>query len=681
EAAQKGLERLEVQTTQYLKSDDLVLAKKKKKKGRLGIESGSYKNGKEELLKSLAIKKSLGLEDNDIGLTYFQLGNAYREMGDLEKGMEAYQKCLSIREKISGKKSIESIPVYTNIATLLKNSNRFEEALDMYLTCDSAILNHYGSEDKQRAAILNGIAIVYAQTGRYPEALQYFTNLLKIDRQTLGEKHPYLARTYSNLGILHELMGDYQSAQDFHKKSLAIKLESFEPENPNLISDYQGLSTIMTHIGDIDQALIYQQQVLQIERASYSPSDPRIGTTYEMLAANLISKGEYEEAWKNLQMSEKIYLHNGKYSLQLGSVYHSMAIILLSQHQDPEALVYAFQALKINKKLGTNHPHVAGNYELIGNIYLNQHQIDSAKHQYQLALQINEKVYGKKHLSVASNYGQLAEAYFDSGDYDQALDYIQRALNAATEGFSYRTISDNPTPEQTLAPSTVATLLGKKGKILNHQANLLKDLNLLLEASHTFEAAISMIDAAQFSYKAQGSVLTLREELDPVFEQAIEVTYQLFDQTQDKIYIDRAFQISEKNKAALLVSALNESRARTFAEIPDSLIEEENRLQRDLTYFEQLLSEEKTTEQSDDQKIKEIQSNIFRLKNQYDLLIESYNRLYPRYYDLKYNAQPITIEQVQKKLTNYHGLLIEYYLGQEHLYIFVISHTQEHLYR
>ncbi|MCB0686460.1 MAG: CHAT domain-containing protein, partial [Saprospiraceae bacterium] len=50
-------------------------------------------------------------------------------------------------------------------------------------------------------------------------------------------------------------------------------------------------------------------------------------------------------------------------------------------------------------------------------------------------------------------------------------------------------------------------------------------------------------------------------------------------------------------------------------------------------------------------------------------------------YDLKYNAQPITIEQVQKKLTNYHGLLIEYYLGQEHLYIFVISHTQEHLYR
>ncbi|MCB0669287.1 MAG: CHAT domain-containing protein [Saprospiraceae bacterium] len=680
EQAQIELRELIPEAKKRLTIRDTSVAHLLDVEGKLYNETGAYSEGKMSLLESLDIKEALKARSEDISRTLYELGNTYREMGELDLAMETYKKDLDIRKELYGDKNIHTVTVYNNIAIILKNTGRFSEALEVYLSCDSILRDLYGNDSQRRAAGLNGIAIIYAQTGKYPEALKYFNQLLTIDRSTLGENHPYLAKTYSNLGILHELMGDYKSAEDLHKKALAIKLQSFEPDNPNLISDYKGLSIIMSHIGDVDQALLYQRQVLQMEQAAYSKNDPRIATTYNMMAASLESKGDYESAWQNLKKAEEIFLNNGRDFIELGPVYHTMASNLETQGKYKEALNYAGKALKINLQAGKQHPHVAGNHVLIGTIFLDQGLIDSAQHHFQIALEIDRKVFGDKHLEVARNYGLISDAFFTMDSFAKAMENIQLAIGSATHGYNHKDDTSNPNPEQTLIPNTVASLLGAKGKILNYYATEKDDLELLRTAMSTFDAAATMIDAAQFSYKAQGSVLALREELDPVFEEAIDVAYTLYHKTGDRNYLKKAFEFSEKNKAALLVSAINESRAKTFAGIPDSLLSKENELERDLTYHEQLLKEERSATTPDVNLIEKLQTSIFDLQSKYNRLIEDFNKNYPRYYRLKYNTK-ISLDEVEIRFQEMGEILLEFYLGKEYLYIFTIGKNQEDLHR
>lgn len=681
EPALSHLQKLLPKAKRRWPSQDTTVAHLLDVLGKLYNETGAYHEARISLEESISIKESQRCRPEDLSRTTFELGNAYREMGELDLAMQTYERDLEIRKEIYGDDNIHTVTVYNNIAIILKNTSRFDEALTVYLRCDSILLEHYGDDDQRRAPGLNGIAIIYAQTGKYPEALIYFNELVNIDKKTLGESHPYLARTYSNLGILHELMGDYKSAQDFHKKSLSIKLKSFEPDNPNLIADYKGLSIIMSHVGDIDQALLYQRQVLQMEKGNYSENDPRIATTHVMIASSLAKKGEFAEAWQNLKYAEKIFLNNGEQYLELGPVYHTMASNLDIQGQYKDALPYAYKALDINQQAGEDHPHVAGNHILIGDIYLHLHDIDSALYHYYHALKINRKVFGDKHLEVAGNYGRIADLYFTADNFPNAMENIQLALDAATEGYDYRNNNKNPVPDQTLIPNTVAALLGAKGKMVSHYAQQKDDDQLLLAAMSTFDAAITMIDAAQFSYKAQGSVLNLRDELDPVFEEAIDVAYTLYQKKADNQYLEKAFQISEKNKAALLVSAINESRAKAFAGIPDSLTNLEQQIKRDLTYFEYQLSQQKNTPGADSQLTDELQNGIFRLKAQHDQLIEYFNQNYPQYFHLKYDRRPASLNIVKNQLEQKNDLLIEYYLSKNYLYIFTIGQNNETLTR
>ncbi|NND34811.1 MAG: CHAT domain-containing protein, partial [Saprospiraceae bacterium] len=215
---------------------------------------------------------------------------------------------------------------------------------------------------------------------------------------------------------------------------------------------------------------------------------------------------------------------------------------------------------------------------------------------------------------------------------------------------------------------TLAMVLGEKGQILKDYSQQTQDEELLKLAMTTFSRAIEAIDAAQFSYKSKGSVANLKAEFDPVYEHAIAVAFMLYEKSKEDQYLDQAFKFSEKNKAALLVAALNETRAREFAGIPLELQEKESTLKRNLGYYEQLLLEGNEEAEAD------LQNKIFNLKNQYDLFIDDIEKNYPKYFQLKYEAATITASDVQKSLTD-DEVLIEYFLGQEDLYAFVFGST------
>ncbi|MDH3245578.1 MAG: CHAT domain-containing protein, partial [Saprospiraceae bacterium] len=206
------------------------------------------------------------------------------------------------------------------------------------------------------------------------------------------------------------------------------------------------------------------------------------------------------------------------------------------------------------------------------------------------------------------------------------------------------------------------------------------DTHHLENANRALMAAIDLIEEAQFGYKAQGSIATLREDAYPIFEQALWVTYELHEQANANGYMDQALAVAERNKATLLVAALNESRASSFAGIPADQLELENQLKRDLTFYEQKDADLREQGGSENEQT-EIQATLFRLKTKYDSLIAAFEENYPDYYALKFSRDVVNVSQIREELLDDNDLLIEYHMGDEHLYIFAVGRNTEHFIR
>src|SRR5262249_43738628 len=132
-----------------------------------------------------------------------------------------------------------------------------------------------------------------------------------------------------------------------------------------------------------------------------------------------------------------------------------------------------------------------------------------------------------------------------------------------------------------------------------------------------------------------------------------------------------ALQASERGRARSLLDALAEAQIDLRSAVDAKLIAEERRLQRKLNDQSaaqmRLLSGKYTAEQSS-----ALDANI---KETIDLLEETranIKRANPRYAVLTY-PQPVSVEQIQRELLDDDTLLLEYALGGERSYLFLVS--------
>ena len=202
----------------------------------------------------------------------------------------------------------------------------------------------------------------------------------------------------------------------------------------------------------------------------------------------------------------------------------------------------------------------------------------------------------------------------------------------------------------------------------------------------SFELAIQVIDEMRRGFQAEESKHTLAANALSVYEKSIKAAIDLVNwhkkQNNDSseisdIYLKKAFQFAEKNKATILLEAIKESKARLelFANIPSNILEREENLKRDMAFYERKLFEEKQKpkDKADGLKMSFWESKIFDLTQAYQGLTDTLEQDYPDYYHLKYTIEVASVEDVQEKLQENDGTLLEYFVGKEDVYVFVID--------
>jgi len=119
------------------------------------------------------------------------------------------------------------------------------------------------------------------------------------------------------------------------------------------------------------------------------------------------------------------------------------------------------------------------------------------------------------------------------------------------------------------------------------------------------------------------------------------------------------------------LEALAGQEAQKFAGIPDVLLKKEKELKSDITSYTGKLNSAKTT---DSTMIRQISNNLFRCNRSYDSLTSVFENQFPKYFDLKYNTKPVTLDMLRATaLRNKHSAIISFNVGDSMITIFTLT--------
>lgn len=165
------------------------------------------------LAEQLGWKKGLSRSHNNLGVTYFGLGN-YPE------ALQHYLAALRVRNEMGHKPAIAAS--YNNIGIIHSCMGNFDEALK----------NHFASLKLKRVAgdslnlhhSFTNIGTAYEKMGRFGEALQYHTLALEKLKQQKNEGK--MAETFINMGNAYDGMKLFDQALDSYQQALRIMLKN-----------------------------------------------------------------------------------------------------------------------------------------------------------------------------------------------------------------------------------------------------------------------------------------------------------------------------------------------------------------------------------------------------------------------------------------------------------------------
>ncbi len=659
-----------------LDSTDHSLAEMFDVRGRISLNTGKYKEAFADFTRALDIKLLNDVSGEDLVVSYDQLGDALREQGEDLAALRYYEKQETLVSEYFGPESQEMANVLSDLAIINRKQGRFALAKKRYHKAMKILSDHYPVDHPSISPVYNGLAITYAQTGKYPDALEYFTKVLAIDQKNLDPLDPNLAKSYTNLGILNELMGDLKQALIYFEKSLSIKLATLGKDNAKLMYDYKGLAVIYQKLGDIGQALVLARKAKALEEKYFGAQTFNTGVTHTMLGTLYRANGQIDLALRHLQTAEEILLSIEGINPELGPVYHNLSVILSGQGNLDLALQNAEKALRINtQNYGLSHPFIAGNHVRMGQIFLEKKNYQRARDHFETALDISTELHGNRHQNVVRALVNLSQVSREMGEVEEALTYAQSALIAGCVDFEDTRYENNPDIEDTFIPKDLVKALAMKGRALRARSEEGHPA-FLLKAFETFNLASDLISLTQFSYKSKGSVAIFQEELRPVYEEALSIAYLLYQQKGDSKYFIQALHLAEQSRAALLVASINESKAREFSGLPPELLRRENQLRRDLGFYEQQLQAS-----PDADSLSEIYNTYFHLKNEYDKLINTFNKNYPKYFRLKYNRNTIDHKTFQDHWIEGDQALLEFFAGENHFYCLYVDQSNQYFYR
>jgi CHAT domain-containing protein/Tfp pilus assembly protein PilF len=452
-----------------------------------------------------------------------------------------------------------------------------------------------------------------------------------------------MARALVNIGRAYWSQGRYAQALEQYQRSLKISEE---------IGDRLGIVRAMNNIGVIHsiqgryaQALEQYQRSLKISEEIGSKDG--IASTLNNIGIVHRSQGDYVQALEQFQRSLKLREEIGD---RPGIVValSNIGNIHYLQGRYAQALEQLQRSLKISEEIG-DKAGTAFTLSAIGVVHISRGDYAQALEQLQRSLKISEEIGGGP--GIADTLTSIGDAYRLSGETQQALQHYHQALRLSREV--------GKRPEEATALLGIARIEQRHG-------------NLTL-ARQAVEQAIGIIESMRANITREELRTSYFASQQEYYESYINVLMEQHRQRSSADIDGEALAVSERARARSLLELLAESRINVRQGVDSSLLERELSLQQRLNAraaAQATLLNRKHTPTQAEAAAKEISS----LTTEYDELRAQIRAHSPRYAALT-QPQPLGLTEIQQQVLDPDTLLLEYSLGENASYLFVVSQT------
>jgi len=593
------------------------------------------------------------------------------------KSIEKYHEVLELYRRASDRnaeaRTINSIgEVYWSLGEMRKALEKFNESLP---------LSRALGDRRMEGETLNNIGTVYLSLGEAQKALEKLNEALPLLRAA-GDRRGE-AQTLSNIGGAYDDLGETQKSLEKFNESLPLR---------RAVGDRRGEAITLGNIGTLCRSLGETQKALEKFDESlplYRAVGDRRGEaqTLNNIGALYLWLGEIQKALEKFNESlalrrevgdrrgEAITLNN------IGSVYQSLgeAQKALQKYNEVLPLLRAVGDRKGEANLHTN----------IGSVYLTAGETQKALEKYNEAMPLLQAIGDRRGevtalLSIGAAYQALREARKALEKYNEALSILgpigdrnleANALNKI--GVAYRSLGET---QKALEKYNEALSILRAVGARNAEVETLLGIarveqkrgNLIL-ARQTVEQAINIVESMRASFRGQDLRASYFATRQDCYKSYIDILMEQYEQDPSAGFDAAAFAVSERARARSLLELLAESRIDVRQGVDSSLLERERYLRQRLNAraaAQASLLNRKHTPAQAEAAAKEIDS----LTTAYEELKAQIRARSPRYAALT-QPQPLGLAEIQQQVLDPDTLLLEYSLGEEASYLFLVSQT------
>ena len=486
---------------------------------------------------------------------------------------------------------------------------------------------------KNKAIFLTNSGALYLNKGRQDLALEKLQEAYTIYQQTRTDHTKEAATCLSWISLTYNASGKYNQAEANGLIALQLRQTLFGEQSEDVAASYNDLGLVYSQM-DPDKALEYYEKALAVYQKLHGNDHPKIAIANSNIGGLYRQIELFGDAINNLEAASKIWL----------KIYPG------------------------------GHPNLAFVYRNLGQTYVKMENSALALTYFEKALDQYRKSFGQKHPDIASTLNQIGAVHLNQQFYDKALDDFQQAIVANVPSFNQADVGVNPPIHEFYNPTVLlySLMLKAQGLEGRHFGKTLRlsDLKLALSALYLCD---SLIDDIRHHSSDESDKLSLGSLANDVYEDGVRLSYTISDMVATpKKYREAAFYFAEKSKSAVLQESIADAQAKSFAGIPQGLVDEEKNLKSGIAFLSQRLSLGPPAEEE-----KYLRESLFVLNSEYDAFTKKLEKDYPNYYNLKFNNAFPTVPDLQALLKDDEAI-VSYFAAEKagKMYQFVITSKQ-----
>lgn len=491
-------------------------------------------------------------------------------------------------------------------------------------------------EKEREGVALNLIALVTYYFGDTSKAIEYFVQASSL--RSRGGK----AQSVSNLGAMYIITGEKSKALDSFSQGLELSREVGDKITQS--NSLNGIGNLYYSFGNNQTALNYYSQALIVSR--------EIGDRSREASA----------------------LHN------IGTVFTTV-------NDYEKAISYFTETLPIWDEINDIYNKIYTlNY--IGHVYRGLQLYDIALNYYNQVLEISS-VKGQKR-DQAVTLVRIAQIYYLLRDYDKALENCTKALDLSLSSVD---LTNQATAYNVLG--AIYSALGQQEKALeffNKSLEIAKSLSQqALQADTYYNIARSYSNLGNFTLatenvkKAIAIIETTRsrilnQELKTYYFAGVQDYYDFYcdllmkqhEKDPSLGYNAEAFRVNELSQARTLLEVVKEGQINIREGVDNLLVNREIEIKRSLSSKTEILIRMLNKANDNLEERAKIEREIHLLDTDLEQVQSKIRETSPRYAAIK-QPKPLTLQEIQKDVLDSDTILLEYSLGKDVSYLWMVT--------